>query len=497
MGKTKAEASTIRLSAEATFGTNPAAGYQICGVEPGGIQDWLAKNKYVERDPLSVYAAMEKGDIVGLDVEPKLVHDFIGDWIDLHAGPIFRAVTKHAGNKGQSAYRFTAVTATGYTVPANGDLAQNTVIYAYGSQTAANNGLHVVGSGSVGTETKTAGLVVDAAPNANALFEVAGWQASVAADIKMDANGNLTSTADDFTTMGLNVGQMIKIGGSTAGTQFATAVYNGFAYVKAIAAHLLTLEDRSWTVGSADAAAGKTVQLLFTRFDRNVPINHADYLEPSLHGELEEIGPGTANAATYTEAKGLGVKSFEINAPLENKIVTTVNYVGTQVPNPVLAGSRIAGPSTAYAPLKAALFDTASDLKSIRLFDATTGTSLVAEINTWKLTFESNVTARKVQATLGTFDLVYGKFTPKLTMEIYYTDYNVQIALNDNRDLRWDARMSNGQGGYAFRMPLVGLRGGPRTYPANGIVTLNCEVPGFRDPNTNVVCSMSTFAYLP
>jgi hypothetical protein len=294
---------------------------------------------------------------------------------------------------------------------------------------------------------------------------VAGWQASVAADIKMDVNGNLTSTVDDFTTMGLNVGQMIKIGGSTAGTQFATAAYNGFAYVKAIAAHLLTLEDRSWTVGSADTAAGKTVQLLFTRFDRNVPINHADYLEPSLHGELEEIGPGHCRASTYTEAKGLGVKTFEINAPLENKIVATVSYVGTQVPNPVLAGSRITGPSTAYAPLKAALFDTASDLKSVRLFDATTGTSLIAEINNWKLTFENNITARKVQATLGTFDLVYGKFTPRLTMEVYYTDYNVQIALNDNRDLRWDARMSNGQGGYAFRMPLVGLRGGPRTYP--------------------------------
>jgi hypothetical protein len=62
---------------------------------------------------------MEKGDIVGLDVEPKLVHDLIGDWMDLHAPAPSSARHQARREQVQSQYRFTAVTATGYTVAAS------------------------------------------------------------------------------------------------------------------------------------------------------------------------------------------------------------------------------------------------------------------------------------------------------------------------------------------------------------------------------------------
>lgn len=492
MGKAKSEATTVRLGSEAAWGTAPGAGaWTRTGVNPGGITDWYSKNTYVERDPLSTYASREKGDLVGRVVEPKLTHDLNKDWIDLHAGPIFRCVAKHGGNKGQSLYRPTAVTATGYTVPANGDLTQGLLVRARGFATAANNGVKVVGAASIGTEVKTAGLTAEAAPPANVTLEVCGVEGG-AGDIQINAGNHLISTVLDFTTLGLNVGQGIIVGGSAAANQFATIAGQGRAFIKSIAANLIELEDHSWTVAGADAGGGKTIRLGFSRWYRNVPIDHADYLEPSLHGELEELGPGTANAAIYTYAEGLGVKTFEIDAPLEAKIVTTVGYVGKNIGDPVLVANRNAGAAAAYAPQAIALIDTASDTKKVRLFEASG--ELVGEVNSYKLSFENNIKARKVQGSIGAQDLIYGKFEPNLTMEAYFTNWDQAKALNDNRDLKWDAYHANHQVGLWWRMPYVALRSGARSYPANDAVMISCDVPGFRDPTTNVVASLSVFA---
>src|SRR5436190_20195773 len=206
MGKAKAEATTVLLAAESSYGTAPSSGWQQTQVNPGGITDWIPKLKTVERDPLSKYASREKGDNVGLDVEPKLTHDLNKEWGDLHWPGVFRVAAKHAGNKGQSLYRPTAVTATGYTVAALGDLSNGLLVYARGFSTAANNGLKLLAGTSTSTEIKTAGLVVEAAPPANAIVEVAGVQGA-SGDIQIDGNGDLIASAINLTTLGLSVGQ--------------------------------------------------------------------------------------------------------------------------------------------------------------------------------------------------------------------------------------------------------------------------------------------------
>ncbi len=493
MGKAKAEASTILLAPEAVLGTAPATGWLQTQVNPAGIQGWAPAFVTVERDPLSKYASREKGDNVGLNAEPKLVHDLNKDWMDIHAPLIFRSVAKHAGNKGQSLYRPTAVTATGYTVPANGDLTAGLLVHAKGFSTAANNGLKAVAAASAALEVKAAGLVAEAAPPTNVTLEVAGVQGAVA-DIVMTAAGHLTATVLNFTTLGLNVGQWIKIGGTAANTFFATATLNGRARIKTIAAGQLTLERWSFTP-AADAGAGKTIQLFFSRWYRNTSIDHVDYLEQSLHGELEEIGPGTGNTATYSYAKGMNLKTFELDAPLESKIVTTASYVGMDIADPVLVASRAAGASTALAPLASALIDTATDLKKVRLTD--TAGELIAEINSWKLTYESNVKPQKVQGVLGANGMIYGKFTPTVSMEAYYTTSSVPAALRDNRDLQWDAYVQNHQVAFLFDLPNVALRGGARAYAANESVMVSAEVPAFRDQTTNIVSSLSVFAHIP
>ena len=71
-------------------------------------------------------------------------------------------------------------------------------------------------------------------------MKVVGFQAA-SGDITATATG-LGSTSLDFTTLGLAVGQWIKIGGSATADKFATAALNSTARITAIAATALTLD---------------------------------------------------------------------------------------------------------------------------------------------------------------------------------------------------------------------------------------------------------------
>ncbi len=502
----KAEAASVVLARETTLGTAATSGYVQVQPNPGGIQAWAPALVTVERDPLSKYASREKGDHVGLDAAPKLVHDLNKDSLDLHAELIFRSAGKHPGGTGVAFFRASATldgggSADTFTVlPSTGsDLAAGTLIYARGFTNAANNGVFVVvaGSGTGSIKVATASLVAETSPS-NATVEIIGVQGA-SADIQLDASGNLISTLLDFTTLGLQVGQWIALPTSAAGTGhfFATAAYQGgFARITTIAAAKLTLERRTWTVASADTAAGVTLRLFLPRWYRNVALDHADYLEPSLTGELTDVGPGAGNTAIYTNALGLSLKTWEIDAPIESKIVQTFSYVGTNIAAPVLAGSRTSGPASAFAPLASALVDTASDISRARLADAADEDSEIAELNSCKITVENNVKPRKQLGTFGAAGMTFGKFEPMATFEAYFVKAEAITAIRDNRDCTFDLITSNGQFGMVFDMPHVALRGGEKSYAANEPVMLSASVPGFRDPLTNIVASMSIFPYL-
>lgn len=496
MTTAKAEAAQILISRESTLGAAPTSLWQQLQPNPGGIQGWQPEYVDVNRDPLSKLATMEKGEHVGLNANVSLVHDLNKDLLDLFAEGMSRSAAKVPGNKGLAIYRPTAVTATGYTVAASGDLTATLLVFARGFATSANNGLKVVTGVSTATEIKTPGLTAETvSPAGSATVEVCGVQGA-AADVTLNASGNLTSTVLNFTTLNLVAGvSRIKLGGPTTITQFATTAYNGWATVDTIAANLLTLKWRTWTPAAADLGTGKTIQIAFGRVYRNVAIDHADYLEPSWHGEKEDQGVGTANAAVYTYAKGLTLNSVSLNLPVESKIEATLGFMGTDVAAPVLAASRATGPSTAFVPLATELFDTANDVKSCRLVVAADDTSLVAEINSLTLTINHGVTARKQLATFGTAGMIFGKNVPAASMELYYERSTVPDAIRANTTCRLEAILRNESGAICIDLPAVRMVGGAMTYAANSPVMVSLELPAHRDPLTNLVQIINVLPY--
>lgn len=478
------------------IGVQPTTGWHQMQINPGGITDFTRQNVEVDRNPLSPNLTPEAGEVVGYDVSPKLIADLTRDLLEDLREPLFRSATKHGGNKGQSLYRPTAVTSTGYTVAALGDLTAGLLIYARGFNTAANNGLKPVAASSTGTETKAAGLTAEASPPANAIFEVAGVQGA-AGDIQLDASGNLTSTVLDFTTLGLIPGQQIHVGDPTSGALFAftNAVYTGRAYVSSVTAHKITLMFRSWVVGALTTDASQTIRILFTRAIRNVPLTDADYLKaPTLSAELSEPGAGIAFATDYTDATGLGLDSAEIDIPVEGKVTVTLGFVGMTMSDP--GSVQATGAAAALAPLRASLFSTASKLKA-RLLKKSDESSLSVDVNGLKLTLKNNITPMKELGVSGAANLIYGAYMPTMTTEVYVIDNGITRAANANTDAVLECQLKNADGGFGLFFPLVKLRKPQKAYAAHTAVMLSNDIAGVRDPATGLLQVLSEFAYLP
>jgi len=500
----------VCIGAETTRGTAPSSGWSKLQVDVGGVSGLERTYVDVERDIHSVNATQEKGDHVAYSVEPSLTHDLNKDFVDAIAQPSFRCDAKHLGGTGLSLFRPTAVvdggvSADSFTVAALGALPDGMLIKGRGFTNSGNNGLFVTSGTSDGTNIKvaTGTLTAEASPPANATVDVVGFQGA-AGDLELDVSGNLTSTALDFTTLGLVVGMWIYLPSTAEATAmgsanyaFSNAAYTGRARITAIAVGQLTLERHTWTLGAATTETTSTVRVFASsRFYRNYAIDDTLYDEHTVSLEKTDVKPGDSAATRYTCAKGCGVNTLQISAPIDSKITATVGFIGMTATTPVAAADRVTGPSTAYEPLGDALLDTQNDLREVRLTDS--GGSLVADVESWTYNLNNNVKARKSQGVFGASGLNYGKFMYSVNMNAYYQDSDAIDASDENRDgMAWDAFIANHQYGLVLDLPNVALRNPSLNYAANEPVMINCDIVAFRSLTDGIAGSMSVFGYIP
>lgn len=498
MSDVPSEGVVIRMAPQPTLGTDASAEWVQLQIDKGSLQKWNRSLQTIERNIHDPYMVNRKGRVIGWQVMPQFAHDFNKDFADLHAEPMLRCVGQHPGGKGQRKYRPSAVVDGGvsddsFTVPALGDLPTKTVIRTRGFTNSANNGKFTTVAGSVAgaIHVATGTLVAEASPPANAQLGVWGFEGA-SGDLKLDASGNLTSTTEDFTTRGINVGDLLQLGDDAVGTQFGIA-WTGIAYawVTSVSAHLVGLEHHKIPNGAVgdDAGTGKTIRIRVPSFYSNYAITDSNYAKKRLEGEFEMPNAGADGLTRWINSYGLAVGKMEIAAPLKGKVTATVSYVGTDASAPLASGARIpsstagTGPAQAYAPLVVDLADTANDVKFVRLMDA--GANIIAKVNNWTLTLDNHVTALETQGTAGATDHIYGGFNPSVKLGVYF-DNSAQIdAANNNDDCTWDAAVDNGQYMFAFRMPRTAVRSPDLKVAANTQVTLDFDAPGFGHETTN------------
>lgn len=493
-----AESISLLAAKESTLGTQPTAGWVTLQPNGGGVDAFYPKLATKAPSPLTRLRQLEQAQIVDLDASPAITHDLTKDFTDVFIEGALVAQAKHTGGTGLAYFLPTARTTTDFTVPALGGLQAGTLVFSRGWVNTANNGLFQVGSSSTGIAVKVAGGVAETVSGYVTTLEVAGFRFA-SGDLGVDVNGNFTTTVADFTTMGLVVGIVGRLGGTLAGTpgahDFATAAYRGFFEVVSIAAHLLTVRRREWTVGAADAGTGKTIDLYWGRWVRNVATTDPDYLRTSyaLEVGIPKLSAGTTDEFIY--AAGCVPDQLEITAPSKDLVSAKISFMGTTIGNPTT--TRATGGSTAASTLAIDRYNTVDRELYRRVLNQATEAIVVDDIESWKLQFMNRLTAIKAQGTLGTRDIVVGTAELSFDMTAFVTSDAALLACAQNTTLVVGIAFRNNDGGIFFNAPAVKCTDAPPAFPSNGPITAALKMQAFRDPIANYTLGVSLFPFLP
>ncbi|RLP22266.1 phage tail tube protein [Mesorhizobium sp. YM1C-6-2] len=191
------------------------------------------------------------------------------------------------------------------------------LVRATGFSNSANNQIFRAASSTTTTIVGSSlSLSAETAPPAAAKLKVIGFQGT-SGDIAAAADG-LTSSSLDFTSLGLNIGGWIKIGGSAAGDKFATAACNGWARITAIAQNALTLDNlpTGWTT---DAGTGKTLKVWFGDQLKNGVLTLGQTIERGFMGQ---------QTPTYQVSRGMVAGQGEFGFVSEQIATTSITFTG-------------------------------------------------------------------------------------------------------------------------------------------------------------------------
>lgn len=483
MSRVLANNVTLAFARQSDATVLPTSGWK--SVEPNTIREWGAETSKVARNPISKKRQRRKGTITDVNSKVGYDADFTMEAMRDHIEEFMFSTLK-----GTAPFTPTAVTSTGYTVASGGALTQGWLVYARNLALSANNGLKVVGASSTGTEVKTSGLSAEASAPATARLEVAGVQGATG-DIEINADGNIESTTLDFTTLPIFVGQTLKLGGATSGVQFATAANNTFVRIVAIAAHLITV-DRCTLV--EDAGTGKTIQLLYGQFIKNVASDHADYQELMVCWEAAFPDLGGVGTDKYEYANGNFANMMDVNLPLTDKATIGFGFIGTDTDVPTT--TRATGASSATAPARTEAMNSVSNVAQLAVatYDET---GLSTDFKSLKVSIKNAVSPEKVIGRLGAAHMNFGNFMIDIEAQLLFTNSAVVDAIRNNTtcNLRFAAR--NDDGGAMFDVPSMTLGGGGKELPTDASVLLNTTAEAFEDAVLGTSLSVSLFPYLP
>ncbi len=486
--------------------------------EPNTISDIGSKIKSVVRRPLSRSRQLKKGIPVDLDSPLSFEEDLTMNFAVKHfEGFVYAEYVNNNLFFPQS-----DAGATGFTVPPlsaasagklqwkNSGAGAKSLIFSAGYTIAANNGLKVLTGDPVTTDVliPVAGNSTETAP-AKSFVVIAGIRA-ITGDLKIDVgtptagkatitagqNGVASANQVDFTTLGLTVGQLVHVGGLTAGQQFSAGV--GFGRVVSMTAgptSTLVL-DKISTGLVTDPGTGDTVDILFSRFLRNVAsdqaVDDSRYLERTLTFELATPNLGGVGVDGYQYPNGNYYDVLEINAPETDKITCKASFVGFDTPVPT--GTRKTNAANAIAPIGTTAYNTSSSYVHLRTDGVSAANTL---FKSWRLSIKNNASPEKVHAVFGAAAMDIGQFEVSLDAEMIFADAGVLTAIRNNTTLTFDFLLKNGDGGIAVDFPALTFGDGGLNLPLDKSVRISVKFNPFADDTIDTSIGISLFPVLP
>jgi hypothetical protein len=305
----------LRAVLEATYGIVPAAPdlEELCftGAPNLAFTPETVTSEKIRSDR-QIDDLILVGALAGGDVPSELAYDVY----DLLLQGAFFNTFQDRGNRrnNEAETQITAVDGAGsFTVTDEGDtILADDILRGEGFLLAANNAYHIAVGGSTNTSWDTATATAVETPPANAKLTVVGRR-SAAGDIDAAVvPDSLTSTILDFETIGLQVGDWIKLDGFTTETQ-----NNEFVRILAIAPNLLTLDvvPSGW---AAATPAGAVDIYLPERLT-----NGALFRSYTLEEEFSDQTP-----VTFQYFRGMVVDTFTLNAAPQSVVTLQFGFSG-------------------------------------------------------------------------------------------------------------------------------------------------------------------------
>lgn len=476
---------------EATYGVTPATpAFKTMRVTSAGLAlnpQTVVSNEIISDRQIrdTILVGYQAGGAVGGELSFKSADDDLeealqGTWVNNPYIVVVMLDTEISD--------ITATTATVVT-PLGTPYKVGMLVLTGGFTTAANNGLLARVSSSTATTIVFPGATfsVEAAPIPVAAFlRVVGFQGAAGDLVAVTAGGNaLTSTALDFTTLGLVVGQWIKIGGTAAGNQLATAIDNDFARISAITATRLSF-DRVPAGWVADAGAAKTLQCFIGDF----LINGSTKRTNTIERQYLDHSP-----VTYEYLRGQLLDSFALDVKASAIVTYTENFMGADAATQT---SRFAGATDVAAPTNDVL-NAASNVGRIGFNGVVVGSpNYVLHL---ALSINNNTRRQMAVGSLGAIGIGDGEFSVSGSIESYFGDKTVLDLIMNNTltsiDFRVGRTDSNNES-YIFDLPSVKLSGGsPSVSGKNTDVMLPASFQSLKDATLGYTIGVGRYWWLP
>lgn len=499
---------TLRFARESSAGVAPTSGWrEIAPLATGGITGNINAHVDIMDESMSTTMMNGKPRHVDKDVSPQLTFNLKRSNLDFFLPALLRSspVTPWAG--AQVLYA-TAATASSDAITVAGapTLPAGTLIYVAGFENDANNGVHVLTSGSNATTLNTTSNLVDESVSAGQVtVEVCGFQFG-SGDLEVNASNSLITTSQDLTVFGLQIGQPIVVGGSVAGQQFTTLGDKAIAYVAdTVTTNAIPLQyqaritDRNTvtTWGGADNGSGKTVRIWFGPFIRNLPNEHASLTaQPSWHME-SRYTDGVAANVLYSYTQLMVLNQAVLNLAINQAVTMALSFNAKGVTDPVVAGSRVSGPASAYPEVSKDLFDATCGMWLSRVVQESDQATLIAEINAATITLALGGQARKQLAACGSVGYDFGYFAPSISVQPYFHRASTMEAVSELTDCRYEAMLVNGQGAVLVHAPMGTLARAGETIAKEQAITEDMTFTPYPHPDTGIGISLAVFPYLP
>ena len=494
----------LAYAAEASLGVLPGSPAWK-RLEPNSYNDFGGEVTTVAPNPINPSRQRKKGSVTDLDASGGFNHNLtFYNLQDLLEG-VFFADMREKGKQTVTDVDEDTTNPDVYSIAATAGFLVGSLIKGFNFTNSANNGLNVITTVNTDTSVEVAdGQLVTETPPATAYIQVVGFR-SASGDIDVDASGDLpklTSTALDFTTLGLVVGQWIYVGGDLTANQFSTAANNGFKRVRKIEENALTL-DKSVQAMQTEANTTKLVDIYFGDVLRNESgtsiVRKSFHLERTL-GAPDDSSPSDIQSEYL---KGAIPNEFTLNIPTANLVNTDFTFVAIDHQQQDAGDGPLQ--SSVTSPQSAEVYNTSSDFSRIKMATVSdtseAPTALFAFITEATITINNNLSPNKAVGTLGAFDVTAGTFQVSGNITAYFGNISAVQAVRNNSDITLDMAIVKNNQGIVIDIPLVSLGDGRLNVEQDQPITLplSMDAATAEDVATGMdhTVLLTLFGYLP